>query len=89
MQVGVLRTSEGVLHFYVNGIDQGPAATDIPPTVYAVIDLYGKCAQVTISEPTSNSVRENGEFSSQKHMRENGEFSAEKCHDRKWSVFFL
>ncbi len=49
-RVGVLRTSGGVLHFFVNGIDQGPAASNIPSKVYAVIDMYGKCAQVTVMD---------------------------------------
>lgn len=34
--------------FYVNGVSQGVAADDLPARVYAVVDLYGKCAQVTI-----------------------------------------
>jgi len=34
--------------FYVNGVSQGVAADDLPARVFAVIDLYGKCAQVTI-----------------------------------------
>lgn len=57
-----MRTSDAVLHFYVNGVDQGPAATGIPLSVYAVIDLYGKCAQVTISEPSTPLARENCEY---------------------------
>ena len=46
-----MRSAEGNLHFFVNGVDQGQAASHIPPSVYAVIDLYGKCAQVTVTEP--------------------------------------
>ncbi|GFR92101.1 neuralized-like protein 4 [Elysia marginata] len=46
-----MRSSEGNLHFFVNGVDQGRAASRIPSSVYAVIDLYGKCAQVTVTEP--------------------------------------
>ena len=46
-RVGVMRTSAGVLHFFVNGVDQGPAATGVAARVYAVVDMYGKCAQVT------------------------------------------
>jgi len=34
--------------FYINGVSQGVAADDLPTRVFAVIDLYGKCAQVTI-----------------------------------------
>lgn len=37
-RVGVLRKENGDLHFYVNGIDQGVAATDVPDAVYGVID---------------------------------------------------
>ena len=55
-RVGVLRTSSGVLHFFVNGIDQGPAATNIPSKVYAVIDMYGKCAQVTVMDDNNRDI---------------------------------
>ena len=40
-----MRKESGVLHFYVNGDDQGPAATNVPDRVYGVIDLYGQAAQ--------------------------------------------
>jgi neuralized-like protein 4 len=36
------------LVFYVNGVSQGVAADDLPTNIFAVVDLYGKCAQVTI-----------------------------------------
>ncbi|XP_005104477.1 neuralized-like protein 4 [Aplysia californica] len=58
-RVGVMRSPEGALHFYVNGVDQGMAATGIPSQVYAVIDLYGKCAQVSVCKPTQVAEREN------------------------------
>ncbi len=32
----------------MNGVDQGEAATNVPPDVYGVIDLYGQAAQATI-----------------------------------------
>lgn len=57
-RVGVLRTANGTLHFFVDGIDQGPAATNIPDKVYGVIDLYGQAAQASIvyhSESNSSS----------------------------------
>ena len=47
-RVGVMRTSNGALHFFVNGIDQGPADTRVPSRLFAVVDMYGKCAQVTL-----------------------------------------
>uniref|UniRef100_A0A8V5GTX4 Uncharacterized protein n=1 Tax=Melopsittacus undulatus TaxID=13146 RepID=A0A8V5GTX4_MELUD len=46
--VGVLRRPDGTLHFFVNGAAQGPAAWNVPPNVYAVVDLYGQAAQATI-----------------------------------------
>jgi len=55
-RVGVLRTLNGVLHIYVNGVDQGPAATNIPGRVWAVVDMYGKCAQVTVVDDTNREV---------------------------------
>ena len=44
-----MRTSAGILHFFINGEDQGIAASCVPPGVYAVVDIYGKCTQVTIN----------------------------------------
>ncbi|PAA74013.1 hypothetical protein BOX15_Mlig004187g1 [Macrostomum lignano] len=46
--VGVMRTSDGDLHFYVNGVDLGVAARNVPSPVWAVVDLYGKCVRVVI-----------------------------------------
>ena len=43
----MVRQADGTLHYIINGEDQG-AAAQIPPNVYAVIDLYGQCAQVSI-----------------------------------------
>ncbi|CAI9734857.1 Hypothetical predicted protein [Octopus vulgaris] len=55
-RIGVLRTDYGALHFFINDVDHGPAATGIPNKVYAVVDMYGKCAQVTIMD---ESIRQN------------------------------
>ena len=54
-RVGVLRTCQGDLIFFVNGVSQGVAASILPTTVFAVIDMYGKCAQVSLMD---NSVQE-------------------------------
>lgn len=43
-----MRKEDGSLHFFVNGVAQGPAAWNVPPSVYAVVDLYGQAAQATI-----------------------------------------
>ncbi|XP_057712194.1 neuralized-like protein 4 isoform X1 [Corythoichthys intestinalis] len=48
--VGVVRKEDGSLHFFVNGVAQGPAAWNVPPNVYAVVDLYGQAAQATIMD---------------------------------------
>uniref|UniRef100_A0A8C5WRF5 Neuralized E3 ubiquitin protein ligase 4 n=1 Tax=Laticauda laticaudata TaxID=8630 RepID=A0A8C5WRF5_LATLA len=47
-RVGIQRTASGELHLWVNGQDCGVAATGIPPRVWAVVDLYGKCTQITV-----------------------------------------
>lgn len=36
-RVGVVRKNTGVLHFLVNGVDQGPAGSNVPERVYGVI----------------------------------------------------
>ena len=46
--MGVVRKPDGTVHFSVNGIDQGVAASNVPENVYGVIDLYGQAAQATI-----------------------------------------
>lgn len=35
--MGVMRKDMGILHFFVNGMDQGPAAFNIPEHVFGVI----------------------------------------------------
>lgn len=49
-RVGVVRKENGTLHFFVNGNDQGSAASNVSEKVYGVIDLYGQAAQVTIQD---------------------------------------
>ena len=55
-RVGIQRDSRGYLHLWVNGQDCGPAASGLPPRLWAVVDLYGKCTQVTVvsCEPPSD-----------------------------------
>merc|ERR1719295_752512 len=53
-RVGVVRTSQGDLVFFINGVSQSVAASGIPSKVWAVVDLYGKCAGVTLTN-TGNS----------------------------------
>lgn len=46
--LGLLVDANSCLHLYVNGMDQGVAAQDIPSPCYPVIDLYGQCEQVGV-----------------------------------------
>ncbi|XP_060517593.1 neuralized-like protein 4 isoform X2 [Cylas formicarius] len=50
-RIGLVRTSEGDLIFYINGESQGVAVEGLPNSVYAIVDLYGKCVQVSITSP--------------------------------------
>ena len=50
---GVVRTSGNDLVFYVNGVSQSAAASDLPPQVWAVVDMgdpwgrRGRCAEAS------------------------------------------
>ncbi|XP_043671711.1 neuralized-like protein 4 [Vespula pensylvanica] len=50
-RIGMMRSADTSLHYYLDGVDQGPACTGLPLHVYPVINLYGQCAQVTIVLP--------------------------------------
>lgn len=47
---GIMRFADGSLHFYLDGVDQGLACSGVASHVYAVVDLYGQCAQVSITQ---------------------------------------
>ena len=38
----MVRHADGTLHYTINGEDQGVACHNIPPGVFAVVDLYGQ-----------------------------------------------
>lgn len=44
---------QGELLFFVNGECQGVASKNLPSMVYAVVDMYGKCAQITLTSPST------------------------------------
>ena len=52
-RVGVKRTSAGALHFYVNGVDQGCADSMLPSRVWAVVDIYSRCVQISVVNHTN------------------------------------
>ena len=41
-----MRKENGDLHFYINGLDQGVAATRVPAQLWGAVDLYGMTAKV-------------------------------------------
>ena len=42
----MVRKSSGNLHFFINGLDQGVAATRVPQQMWGVVDLYGMTVKV-------------------------------------------
>ncbi|XP_057296500.1 neuralized-like protein 4 isoform X2 [Hydractinia symbiolongicarpus] len=53
MKLGMFWKGNGELHFMVNGVDKGVAATNVPAGAYGFFDLYGKCTQVRLCGNTS------------------------------------
>ncbi|PIK52959.1 putative neuralized-like protein 4-like [Apostichopus japonicus] len=49
-RIGLTRRSNGDLHFFINGRDQGIAAPNTEETLYGVVDLYGMAEKVSIVE---------------------------------------
>ena len=45
-----MRKANGDLHFFINGRDQGRAASNAPHIIFGVVDLYGMAVKVTILE---------------------------------------
>lgn len=41
--VGVLRNDLGILHVFINGADQGPAAFNVPENVYGIVGKLFIC----------------------------------------------
>ncbi|XP_046396997.1 neuralized-like protein 4 [Ischnura elegans] len=46
--IGVMKRDNGSLHFFVNGVDQGPAISNAPSIVYGVYEVRGFAAIATI-----------------------------------------
>ncbi|XP_043229650.1 neuralized-like protein 4 isoform X2 [Amphibalanus amphitrite] len=55
-RIAMMRRSNGTLHFFINGLDQGVAATNAPPTVWGVVDLYGMTVKVSIVDDSEDRV---------------------------------
>lgn len=54
-RIGLMRKNNGNLHFFINGLNQGVAATGVPSIVYGVIDLYGMTVKVSIADSSDSS----------------------------------
>ncbi len=52
-KIGVMRNGDYV-HFFINGFDWGPLHECKVTNIYAVIDLYGQCASISIISPQCN-----------------------------------
>lgn len=48
-KIGMKRTHEGNLKFYINGEDMGVATSNIPEMVYVVIELFGSTVAVNVT----------------------------------------
>lgn len=46
-KVGVMVDSNGQLKLFVDDIEQGVAASNIPLTCFVILDVYGQCEQVS------------------------------------------
>ena len=64
-RLGMMRGKDGTLHFTINGVDQGVAIDNVPPGVFAVIDLYGVCGQASVVHSMARPGQENSLASSQ------------------------
>ena len=45
-RIGLVRKSNGHLHYFINGLDQGMASSNAPSPVWGVVDLYGMAVKV-------------------------------------------
>ena len=43
-----MRKSNGALHYFINGVDQGIASSRTPQMFWGVVDLYGMAVKVSI-----------------------------------------
>ena len=51
-RIGMIRKSNGNLHYFINGLDQGVAASRLPAQIWGVVDLYGMTVKVRVTTST-------------------------------------
>lgn len=47
-RVGMVKKANGNLHYFINGLDQGVAASRVRSGLWGVVDLYGMACKVTL-----------------------------------------
>lgn len=47
-RVGIMRSSYGTLHLFINGTNKGQVASNIPELIFGVFEFYGDLAQATL-----------------------------------------
>ena len=55
-RVGLKRRSSGSLVYYINGEEQGVAATSLPHQLYAVVDIYGRCSRINLTTTAQGTI---------------------------------
>ena len=69
--LGLLIDDDGALHLYVNDVDHGVAASNLPHNCYAFVDVYGRCEQVSIMTSDAHQPDISMEYCKEKaHMEE-------------------
>ncbi|XP_028393670.1 neuralized-like protein 4 [Dendronephthya gigantea] len=53
-KLGVCIQSDKTLHFYYNGMDLGPATSDLSTPFYGVVDIYGQAVKASIVKSDAN-----------------------------------
>ena len=46
-----MRKEGGAMVLFINGEEVEIVATEVPPNVYGVVDLYGQCVSVKLTAP--------------------------------------
>lgn len=51
-RIGMMIRTGRTLHYFINGMEQGIASTEVPTPVWSVVDLYGMTVKVRIVPDT-------------------------------------
>ena len=86
-----MRKNNGDLHFFINGRDQGRAASDTADVIYGVVDLYGMAVQVSLLEQNSEARRlaADRRTANRNYLRRLAEQELPHVFERKIQLFTL